>query len=224
MKVNSSISGSSYTEYLQQHKFKYVLPVVTVSDSDYKELNPLFIPHIALKNKNQNGLLIGFDSTSVQRIDANNTIFKAYHDNYNEGISDYAQLVYIDHGNLITSSDSKTKIGNLLNVSALNLEYTAYRTGDRVTAAIWRHNLTNSISKAQGNSSKLLVTDTDNLIGDFTANNMNTKFSPIDAVIEESSAIPSTLRQPNNSTQNFKLDFSFGEVGDGVKSIQWKFR
>lgn len=41
MKVNSSISGSSYTEYLQQHKFKYVLPVVTVSDSDYKELNPL---------------------------------------------------------------------------------------------------------------------------------------------------------------------------------------
>lgn len=41
MEVNSSISGSSYTEYLQKHKFKYVLPVVTVSDSDYKELNPL---------------------------------------------------------------------------------------------------------------------------------------------------------------------------------------
>lgn len=39
MKVNSSISGSSYTEYLQQHKFKYVLPVVTASE--YKELNPL---------------------------------------------------------------------------------------------------------------------------------------------------------------------------------------
>lgn len=218
MKVNSSISGSSYTEYLQKHKFKYVLPVVTVSDSDYKELNPLFIPHIALKNKTQDGLLLN-GATSVQRIDANNTIFKAYHDNYNEGISDYAQLVYIDHGNLITSSDSKTKIGNLLNVSALNLEYTAYRTGDRVTAAMWRHNLTNNISKTQGNSSKLLVTDTDNLIGDFTANNMNTKFSPIDAVTEQSSATPSTSRQPNNSTQNFKLDFSFGEVGDGVKSI-----
>lgn len=218
MKVNSSISGSTYTEYLQKHKFKYVLPVVTVSDSDYKELNPLFIPHIALKNKNQNGLLLN-GATSVQRIDANNTIFKAYHDNYNEGISDYAQLVYIDHGNLITSSDSKTQIGNLLNVSALNLEYTAYRTGDKVTAAMWRHNLTNNISKTQGNSSKLLVTDTDNLIGDFTANNMNTKFNPIAAVIEESSATPSTSRQPNNSTQNFKLDFSFGEVGDGVKSI-----
>lgn len=218
MKVNSSISGSTYTEYLQKHKFKYVLPVVTVSDSDYKELNPLFIPHIALKNKTQDGLLLN-GATSVQRIDANNTIFKAYHDNYNEGISDYAQLVYIDHGNLITSSDSKTQIGNLLNVSALNLEYTAYRTGDKVTAAIWRHNLTNNISKTQGNSSKLLVTDTDNLIGDFTANNMNTKFSPIDAVTEQSSATPSTSRQPNNSTQNFKLDFSFGEVGDGVKSI-----
>lgn len=216
MKVNSSISGSSYTEYLQKHKFKYVLPVVTASE--YKELNPLFIPHIALKNKTQDGLLLN-GATSVQRIDADNTIFKAFTNNYNEGISDYAQLVYIDHGNLITSSDSKTKIGNLLNVSALNLEYTAYRTGDRVTAAMWRHNLTNSISKAQGNSSKLLVTDTDNLIGDFTANNMNTKFSPIDAVIEESSATPSTSRQPNNSTQNFKLDFSFGEVGDGVKSI-----
>lgn len=216
MKVNSSISGSSYTEYLQKHKFKYVLPVVTASE--YKELNPLFIPHIALKNKTQDGLLLN-GATSVQRIDANNTIFKAYHDNYNEGISDYAQLVYIDHGNLITSSDSKTKIGNLLNVSALNLEYTAYRTGDRVTAAMWRHNLTNSMSKAQGNNSKLLFTDTNDLIGNFTANNMNTKFSPIAAVIEESSATPSTPRQPNNSTQNFKLDFSFGEVGDGVKSI-----
>lgn len=218
MKVNSSISGSTYTEYLQQHKFKYVLPVVTVSDSDYKELNPLLIPHIALKNKTQDGLLLN-GATSVQRLDADNTIFKAFTNNYNEGISDYAQLVYIDHGNLITSSDSKTKIGNLLNVSALNLEYTAYRTGDRVTAAMWRHNLTNNISKTQGNSSKLLVTDTDNLIGDFTANNMATKFNPIDAVIEESSATPSTSRQPNNSTQNFKLDFSFGEVGDGVKSI-----
>lgn len=216
MKVNSSISGSSYTEYLQKHKFKYVLPVVTASE--YKELNPLFIPHIALKNKNQNGLLLN-GATSVQRIDANNTIFKAYHDNYNEGISDYAQLVYIDHGNLITSSDSKTEIGNLLNVSALNLEYTAYRTGDRVTAAMWRHNLTNSMSKAQGNNSKLLFTDTNDLIGNFTTNNMSTKFNPIAAVIEESSATPSTSRQPNNSTQNFKLDFSFGEVGDGVKSI-----
>lgn len=219
MKVNSSISGSSYTEYLQKHKFKYVLPVVTASE--YKELNPLFIPHIALKNKTQDGLLLN-GATSVQRIDANNTIFKAYHDNYNEGISDYAQLVYIDHGNLITSSDSatgKTQIGNLLNVSALNLEYTAYRTGDRVTAAMWRHNLTNNISKTQGNSSKLLVTDTDNLIGDLTANNTANKFSPINAVIEKSSATPSTSRQPNNSTQNFKLDFSFGEVGDGVKSI-----
>ena len=43
MTVTGSVSGNTYTEYLQAHKFKYVLPVIT---AEYKELNPLFIPHI----------------------------------------------------------------------------------------------------------------------------------------------------------------------------------
>lgn len=41
---SGSVSGNTYTEYLQAHKFKYVLPVITAEE--YKELNPLFIPHI----------------------------------------------------------------------------------------------------------------------------------------------------------------------------------
>lgn len=44
MKVTGSVSGSTYTELLQAHKFKYVLPVI--AGVEYKELNPLFIPHI----------------------------------------------------------------------------------------------------------------------------------------------------------------------------------
>lgn len=44
MKVTGSVSGNTYTELLQAHKFKYVLPVI--KDVEYKDLNPLFIPHI----------------------------------------------------------------------------------------------------------------------------------------------------------------------------------
>lgn len=51
MKVTGSVSGNTYTELLQAHKFKYVLPVIT--GVEYKELNPLFIPHI----KSQQGFI-----------------------------------------------------------------------------------------------------------------------------------------------------------------------
>lgn len=44
MKVTGSVSGKTREEYLQAHKFKYLLPVITAKE--YKELNPLFIPHI----------------------------------------------------------------------------------------------------------------------------------------------------------------------------------
>lgn len=44
MKVTGSVSGKTRKEYLQAHKFKYLLPVIT--GVEYKELNPLFIPHI----------------------------------------------------------------------------------------------------------------------------------------------------------------------------------
>lgn len=44
MKVTGSVSGKTREEYLQAHKFKYLLPVI--KGVEYKELNPLFIPHI----------------------------------------------------------------------------------------------------------------------------------------------------------------------------------
>lgn len=44
MKVTGSVSGNTREELLQAHKFKYLLPVI--KDVEYKELNPLFIPHI----------------------------------------------------------------------------------------------------------------------------------------------------------------------------------
>lgn len=44
MKVTGSVSGKTRKEYLQAHKFKYLLPVITAKE--YKELNPLFISHI----------------------------------------------------------------------------------------------------------------------------------------------------------------------------------
>lgn len=45
MTVTGSISGNTRDEYLQAHKFKYLLPVMA-NGLEYKELNPLFIPHI----------------------------------------------------------------------------------------------------------------------------------------------------------------------------------
>ncbi len=46
MTVTGSVSGVAYEEYLQAHKFKYILPVVTTA-SEYIDVNPLFMPHIA---------------------------------------------------------------------------------------------------------------------------------------------------------------------------------
>ncbi len=46
MTVTGSVSGDAYEEYLQAHKFKYILPVVTTA-SEYIDVNPLFMPHIA---------------------------------------------------------------------------------------------------------------------------------------------------------------------------------
>lgn len=46
MTVTGSISGTTYDELLQQHKFRYVLPVVA-DGTEYIDVNPLFIPHIA---------------------------------------------------------------------------------------------------------------------------------------------------------------------------------
>lgn len=45
MQVTGSVSGKTYDEYLQAHKFRYVLPVVTTG-TEHIDVNPLFMPHI----------------------------------------------------------------------------------------------------------------------------------------------------------------------------------
>lgn len=216
MTVKGTVSNTSYEEYLQAHKFKYVLPVVT--GTEYVDVNPLFIPHIALTNKTQAGLIT--DASSVQRLQLNENltheVIKAYTNPNHTGLSDYAQLLYIDQGNVITSSASSGKkyVGNMLNVNALNLEYTAYRNGDKVTPAIWKYNKLNTLTSS---TSPLSITDTKKPLADIAVSNINAAISPL----TNSGAVSSSQssRQPNDSAQNFKLNFTFSEVGDGIKSI-----
>lgn len=122
-------------------------------------------------------------------------------------------MLYIDHNKAITSSNDIVNLGNILNLSAVNLEYTAYRSGDSVTAAIWKYN---SINSASGGN-KMLATDTGILLNDFTTMNMASLGG---SVAVQGYNKPSTTRQANDSEQNFKLNFNFSEVGNGIKNAR----
>lgn len=216
MTVTGSVSGKTYSELLQAHKFKYVLPVVT--GAEYKDINPLFIPHIALTNKTQSGLIT--NASSVQRLqlntDLSHEVIKAYTNPEHSGLSDYAQLIYLDQGYAITSSASSGKkyVGSMLNVNALNLEYTAYRQGDKVTPAIWKYN---KLSTLTSSTSPLSITDTKKPLADIAVSNINTAISPLTS--SGAISLTQSSRKPNDSSQNFTLDFTFSEVGDGIKSV-----
>lgn len=221
MKVSGSVSQTTYDEYLQNHKFKYLLPVV--NNKDYEEVNPLFIGQITIKDKLQGGLIPTY--SAVERLEYHGAtnqheILKGYvaYDTSTTTasiFSDYVQMLYIDHNKAITSSqDSDTKqLGNILNLSAVNLEYTAYRKGDSVTAAIWKYN---SINSASGGN-KRIATDTGILLNDFTTMNMTSLGG---SVAVQGYNKPSTTRQTNDSEQNFKLNFDFSEVGNGIKNAR----
>lgn len=213
MKVSGSVSGTTYNEYLQNHKFKYLLPVI--SKKEYVEVNPLFIGQITVKDKLQSGLISKY--SAVERIEdkgANNKheIIKGYvNSDTSYTFPDYVQLLYIDHNQAITSSHDSKPIGNILNLSAVNLEYTAYRKGDNVTAAIWKYmSIEDSV-----NGSMRIPTDTGVLLSDFTTGYMTSLGG---SVVYQGFNKPSTTRQPNDSEQNFTLNFDFSEVGNGVKN------
>ena len=127
--------------------------------------------------------------------------------------SDYIQMLYINNNKAITSSNDIANLGNILNLSAVNLEYTAYRSGDSVTAAIWKYN---SINSASGGN-KMLATDTGILLNDFTTGYMTNLGG---SVAVQGYNKPSTTRQANDSEQNFKLNFNFSEVGNGIKNAR----
>lgn len=218
MKVTGSVSGTTYNEYLQNHKFKYLLPVI--SNKEYQEVNPLFIGQISIDgdNKLQKGLLPNY--SNVQRLEAKDAdgkheIIKGYVSattgEYNYNFSDYVQMLYIDHNQAITSSHDSKPIGNILNLSAVNLEYTAYRSGDPVTAALWKYN--SLISASGGN--KRIATDTGALLENFTTGHIAGLSS---AIKQTNFNTPITTRQANDSEQNFKLNFNFSEVGNGIKN------
>lgn len=221
MKVTGSVSQTAYNEYLQNHKFKYLLPVV--NNKDYEDINPLFIGQIAIDNKIQNGLIPTY--SSVERLeskdaDGKHEIVKGYVSStsgaaYN--FSDYVQMLYIDHNRAITSSlDSDIKqLGNILNLSAVNLEYTAYRSGDAVTAALWKYN--KLVTASGGN--KMLATDTGALLENFTTGHIAGLGS---AIKQTNFNTPMSTRQANDSEQNFKLNFNFSEVGNDIKNA-WTF-
>lgn len=213
MKVTGSVSQTTYNEYLQNHKFKYLLPVV--NNKDYEDVNTLFIGQIAIDNKIQSGLIPTY--SAVERLEYHGAtnqheILKGYVNvNRSYTFPDYVQLLYIDHNKAITSSNDIANLGNILNLSAVNLEYTAYRSGDSVTAAIWKYN---SINSASGGH-KMLATDTGILLNDFTTGNMASLGG---SVAVQGYNKPSTTRQANDSEQNFKLNFNFSEVGNGIKN------
>ena len=122
---------------------------------------------------------------------------------------------YIDHNKAITSSNDIANLGNILNLSAVNLEYTAYRSGDSVTAAIWKYNsINNSV-----NGSMRVPTDTGILLSEFTTGYMTSLGG---SVAVQGYNKPSTTRQENNKEQNFTLNFNFSEVGNGIKNA-WTF-
>ena len=219
MKVTGSVSQTTYNEYLQNHKFKYLLPVV--NNKDYVDVNPLFIGQIAIKDKLQSGLIPKY--SDVERLEYHGAtnqheILRGYSDSASSttGImSDYIQLLYIDHNKAITSSNDIANLGNILNLSAVNLEYTAYRSGDSVTAAIWKYNsINNSV-----NGSMRVPTDTGILLSEFTTGYMTSLGG---SVAVQGYNKPSTTRQANDSEQNFKLNFNFSEVGNGIKNA-WTF-
>lgn len=213
MKVTGSVSQTAYNEYLQNHKFKYLLPVV--NNKDYEDVNPLFVGQIAIKDKLQSGLIPTY--SAVERLEYHGAtnqheILKGYVNvNRSYTFPDYVQLLYIDHNKAITSSNDIANLGNILNLSAVNLEYTAYRSGDSVTAAIWKYNNINSVSGGH----KMLATDTGVLLNDFTTMNMENLGG---SVAVQGYNKPSTTRQANDSEQNFKLNFNFSEVGNGIKN------
>ena len=212
MKVTGSVSQTAYNEYLQNHKFKYLLPVI--SNKEYQEVNPLFIGHITIKDKIQSGLIPTY--SAVERLEYHGAtnqheILKGYVSDIVYTFPDYIQLLYIDHNKAITSSNDIANLGNILNLSAVNLEYTAYRKGDSVTAAIWKYNNINSVSGGH----KMLATDTGILLNDFTTGNMESLGG---SVAVQGYNKPSTTRQANDSEQNFKLNFNFSEVGNGIKN------
>lgn len=213
MKVTGSVSQTTYDEYLQNHKFKYLLPVV--SNKEYEDINPLFIGQISINNKIQSGLIPTY--SAVERLEYHGAtnqheIIKGYvNSDISYTLPDYVQLLYIDHNKAITSSNDIANLGNILNLSAVNFEYTAYRSGDSVTAAIWKYN---SINSASGGH-KMLATDTGILLNDFTTGNMASLGG---SVAVQGYNKPSTTRQANDSEQNFKLNFNFSEVGNGIKN------
>lgn len=219
MKVTGSVSQTTYNEYLQNHKFKYLLPVV--NNKDYVDVNPLFVGQISIGDKLQSGLIPRY--SSVERLEYHGAtnqheIIKGYSNSASSttGIMpDYIQLLYIDHNKAITSSNDIANLGNILNLSAVNLEYTAYRSGDSVTAAIWKYN---SINSASGGH-KMLATDTGILLNDFTTMYMTSLGG---SVAVQGYNKPSTTRQENNKEQNFTLNFNFSEVGNGIKNA-WTF-
>lgn len=217
MKVTGSVSQTAYNEYLQNHKFKYLLPVV--NKKDYEDINPLFIGQIAIDNKIQSGLIPTY--SAVERLEAKDAdgkheIVKGYVSStsgaaYN--FSDYVQMLYIDHNRAVASSlDSDIKqLGNILNLSAVNLEYTAYRSGDAVTAALWKYN--KLVTASGGN--KMLATDTGALLENFTTGHIAGLGN---AIKQTNFNTPMSTRQANDSEQNFKLYFNFSEVGNGIKN------
>lgn len=213
MKVTGSVSQTAYNEYLQNHKFKYLLPVV--NNKDYEDINPLFIGQIAIDNKIQSGLIPTY--SAVERLEYHGAtnqheILKGcVNSDTSYTFPDYVQLLYIDHNKAITSSNDIANLGNILNLSAVNLEYTAYRSGDAVTAALWKYN---SINSASGGH-KMLATDTGVLLNDFTTWYMTSLGG---SVAVQGYNKPSTTRQANDSEQNFKLNFNFSEVGNGIKN------
>lgn len=217
MKVTGSVSQTAYNEYLQNHKFKYLLPVV--NNKEYEDINPLFIGQIAIDNKIQSGLIPTY--SAVERLEAKDAdgkheIVKGYVSStsgaaYN--FSDYVQMLYIDHNRAVASSlDSDIKqLGNILNLSAVNLEYTAYRSGDAVTAALWKYN--KLVTASGGN--KMLATDTGALLENFTTGHIAGLGN---AIKQTNFNTPMSTRQANDSEQNFKLYFNFSEVGNGIKN------
>ncbi len=215
MTVKGSVSQTTYNEYLQNHKFKYLLPVV--NNKDYEDVNPLFIGQISIGDKLQNGLLPNY--SSVQRLEAKDAdgkheIIKGYVSSNSGAVynfSDYVQMLYIDHNQAITSSHESKPIGNILNLSAVNLEYTAYRSGDAVTAALWKYN---SLVTASGGN-KRIATDTGALLENFTTGHIAGLGS---AIKQTNFNTPMSTRQENNKEQNFTLNFDFSEVGNGIKN------
>ena len=215
MKVTGSVSQTAYNEYLQNHKFKYLLPVV--NNKDYEDINPLFIGQIAIDNKIQNGLIPTY--SAVERLEYHGAtnqheILKGYLSTAasTTGIMpDYIQLLYIDHNKAITSSNDIANLGNILNLSAVNLEYTAYRSGDAVTAALWKYN--KLVTASGGN--KMLATDTGALLENFTTGHIAGLGN---AIKQTNFNTPMSTRQANDSEQNFKLNFNFSEVGNGIKA------